>query len=322
MAELRQVPRRELPGRIDGNSPAFWYQGELRLFSSTGNPEMINRARDQFGPWQSEVVDLTLQEHVPVWVESAWLDSDGTLWAWYHHEPGGVCGDGSTLTAPEIGAAVSYDGGRTLHDLGIVLKAGGSPDCDAKNGFFASGHGDFSVVPDRARGYFYFVFTNYGGPIEEQGIVVARMAFEDRFAPAGAVWKYYGGEWSEPGVGGRTTAIYRARVAWGEANADSFWGPAVHWNTYLGRYVVLLNRACCEPEWPQEAIYISYISDLSRPDQWGEPAKLIDRSHIPDRPGFYPQVLGLEEGETDSVSGWYARLYIQGISDWEIIFSP
>src|SRR5262249_57438747 len=33
-AELRRVPRRDLPTRIDGNSPAFWRDGKLTLFSS------------------------------------------------------------------------------------------------------------------------------------------------------------------------------------------------------------------------------------------------------------------------------------------------
>jgi hypothetical protein len=317
---LREAPRRDLPTHIDGNSPAFWYQGELRLFSSTGNPEMISRARDQFGPWRSELVDLTFHGHVPVWVESAWLDSDGTLFAWYHHEPSGVC-DGSSLTSPEIGAAVSFDGGRTLIDLGIVLKSGELPDCGAKNGFFGGGHGDFSVVPDRENNYFYFMFTNYSGPLEEQGVVVARMSFAERYAPVGAVWKYYNGEWDEPGLGGRTTAIYRANTAWQRQDADSYWGPAVHWNTYLGKYVMLLNRACCAPGWPQEAIYIAFIDDLGQPKQWGTPARLLKASNISVGPGFYPQVLGLEEGETDSVAGWYARLYVQGVSYWEIIFS-
>jgi hypothetical protein len=249
------------------------------------------------------------------------MDTDGVLFAWYHHEPSGLCGDSSRLTAPEIGAAISFDGGKTLEDLGIVLKTGEYLNCDARNGYFVGGHGDFSVVPDRDRNYFYFVFSNYGGPIEEQGVVVARMAYEDRFGPAGAVWKYKDGDWNEPGLGGRMTAIYPATKAWEFEDADSFWGPAVHWNTYLEKYVVLLNHACCEEGWLQEGIYLTYVTDLGDPAGWGKPTKLLDAENIGFRAGFYPQVIGLEEGETDSVSGWYARLYIQGISKWEIMFS-
>ena len=81
-AELRRVPQRDLPTRIDGNSPAFWSEGQLKLFSSIGIPEMISEARDQFGPWTSQIVQGDLKEHYPVWVESAWLDSVGLLFLW------------------------------------------------------------------------------------------------------------------------------------------------------------------------------------------------------------------------------------------------
>jgi hypothetical protein len=82
-----------------------------------------------------------------------------------------------------------------------------------------------------------------------------------------------------------------------------------------------MNRACCQVGWLQEGIYISYLSDLSDPSTWGQPSKLLDAENIGFRAGFYPQVMGLEDGETDSIAGFYARLYIQGISRWEIIFS-
>ena len=175
-AELRKVPRRDLPTQIDGNSPSFWHEGKLNLFSSIGSPEWVSQARDQFGPWQTDTVQGSMLERGKIWVESAWMDSDGILFAWYHHEPAGLCADGSPLTAPEIGAAVSFDGGKTLEDLGIVLKSGELMNCQARNGYFGGGHGDFTVVPDRANGYFYFIFSNYSGALSEQGVVVARMA--------------------------------------------------------------------------------------------------------------------------------------------------
>jgi hypothetical protein len=320
-AELRRVPQRELPTSIDGNSPAFWREGKLKLFTSIGMPEMISEASDQFGPWKSEIVQGDIRDHYPVWVESAWQDSDGILFVWYHHEPLELCGSDSILTAPEIGAAVSFDGGETLQDLGIILKSGEILNCKAENGYFAGGHGDFSVVPDPDLHYFYFIFSNYSGSLDEQGVVVARMAYEDRFGPAGAVWKYRDGSWNEPGLDGRVTAVYPAKKSWEFADADSFWGASVHWNTYLEKYVVLMNHACCEVGWLQEGIYVSYVSQLDDPSSWSKPAKLLDSESIGFRAGFYPQVMGLDHGETDSVSGWIARLYIQGISKWEIIFS-
>jgi hypothetical protein len=46
----------------------------------------------------------------------------------------------------------------------------------------------------------------------------------------------------------------------------------------------------------------------------------MDGSRIGYRPGYYPQVIGLREGETDSLAGSIARLYIHGISNWELLF--
>ena len=313
--------RVDLPTHIDGNTSAFWADKTLNLFSSTGDPLMITRGPSQMGPFTSQEVDVSRQLHRPLWVEAAWRDEDGTIYGWYHHEPGGVCPGKSGLTAPKIGAVVSYDNGASVIDLGIVLESGDAPDCSAKNGFFASGHGDFSVVLDRKKQYFYFLFTNYGGDVSEQGVVTARLAFADRINPAGAVHKYYREEWLEPGIGGRMTPVFGANRAWQRDDADSFWGPSMHWNTYLARYVVLMNRSCCKPGWPQEGIYLSSTIDLADPTFWGHPTRILSGDQIGYRPGYYPQVMGIEPGGTDTLAGAVSRLYVHGRSTWLLHFS-
>ncbi len=316
--QITPAPRLELPVRPDGNSAAFWAGGAFHVFTSTGSPLMISTSGNQFTEYESQPVDVTAVAHSPLWMEAA-QRAGGVLFGWYHHEPGGVCGS-VPLTSPKIGAAFSVDNGRSFQDLGIVLESGDPVDCTAKNGFFAGGHGDFSAVPDRQRQYFYFFFTNYAGPLQRQGICAARLAWADRFSPAGKVWKYFEGKWEEPGLGGRCTPLFPARREWQRADTDSFWGPAVHYNTWLRRYVVLLNRSCCSPGWPQEGIYISFSDGPLESMQWTEPQKLMDGRQIGFRPGYYPQVLGLYPGETDSLAGQKARLYIHGISDWTITF--
>ncbi len=126
------------------------------------------------------------------WIEATWQDSDGTLYAWYHHEPSGVCPN-DTLTAPQIGALRSTDNGPDFEDLGIVLTALPVINCDAQNGFFAGGNGDFSVMFDSGTGYFYFFFSTYAGDVTDQGVAVARMAYANRKRPRGHVFKYYRG---------------------------------------------------------------------------------------------------------------------------------
>jgi hypothetical protein len=309
------APETHIPFRVDGNSPSIWRDGRLLFFTSDGNP-VVAEGNNQYELGQPQPITVEPGGR-SLWFESVWQDTDGTIYGWYHHEPGGVCSDGK-LTAPEIGAAVSYDGGKSFTDLGPILTSGDAVDCRAANGFFAGGHGDFSVILDRNQQYFYFFFTNYGGSVAGQGMAVARMAFEDRGKPAGAIFKYADGSWSEPGLGGKVTPVFPARVSWQRADTDSYWGPAVHWNTHLDKYVILLNRACCEPEWPQAGIHITFNDDLSNPSGWSTP-KLILRD-IPFGPGFYPQALGLDPDTTDSVVGERARLYVQGASRWEIVF--
>jgi len=150
---------------------------------------------------------------------------------------------------------------------------------------------------------------------------MARMAFADRTHPAGAVYKYYGGQWKEPGIGGRVTPVLPAAVSWDRLNTDSFWGPAVHWNTHLRRYVILLNRACCKTQWPQEGIYVTFTPDLSNPASWKEPVKIPYSQELDFSPGYYPQAFGTRVGESDSLVGEVGRFFIQGISKWEIVFS-
>lgn len=318
-ARLRPAQEVKFPTQADGNSPSFWLHNRLHLFTSVSCPLQLSIADSQFDEWKTYEVDITDLAGKGIWMEAAWVDDDGTVFGWYHHEPWGLYED-SLLTAPKIGAVVSFDGGRTIHDLGILLETGDDLNAQAGNGYFTGGHGDFSVILDRERKYFYFYFTNYGGPEENQGVVVARMAFADRFEPLGKVHKFHKGEWNEPGVGGRTTPIFPPVRAWRHKDPDCFWGPSIHWNTYLNCFVMLLNRARGEPGWSQEGIYITYAIDPSRPDNWKVPVKIMDGSELPGWSTFYPQVMGLERGSTDTLAGRVARFYVNGTSWWEIDF--
>jgi len=311
-----------MPSRVDSNSPAFWRDGKLHLINSAGVP-FITSGTDQILIYLGKPAESEIEgsPHFPMWIEAAWQDEDSTLYAWYHHEPGGVC-PGTALTAPEIGALVSTDGGASFTDLGVVLSSGDPLNCSTRNVFFAGGHGDFSVILDQERRYFYFVFDNYGGAASTQGVAMARMAFRDRAKPVGAVWKHYRNFWREPGLGGRLSPFLTAKVAWEQEHSDSFWGPSIHWNTYLQTYVALLNHACCSPTWPQEGIYVTFNRDLRNPDGWSAPQRILSADEIGFSPGFYPQVLGLGPEETDTLSGRVARLYVKGFARWKIYFDP
>jgi hypothetical protein len=301
----------QLPGFVDSNSPAVWWKGRLVVFTSDNTPKR-SEGPDLFQLTGPEVIKWE-GEAKSRWIEAAWVDSDGSILAWYHHEPGGLC-PGNELTAPMIGAAISHDGGYTFTDLGMILRSGEAPDCDAANGFFAGGHGDFSVVLDQSGQYFYFIFTTYGGPPERQGIGFARLPFEARLNPAGAVHKYHDGEWNEPGLDGKVTPILPPLAGWETDRTSAFWGPSVHWNYLIGSYVLLMNRTCCQPRWPQEGIYLTVNSDLADPAGWTGPVRLLEGGD------WYPQIIGLAPGDTSDFAGAESRLFIRGRSSLELVF--
>lgn len=320
VGQIRTAPYLAYPSSVvDGNSPGLWVDGRLKVYTSTG--DLLKMSGDDLRTLYMDAPPLIdSAAHQPMWIESIWRDpEDGTVYAWYHNEPGGYC-PGKGLTVPRIGALVSRDGGDTFEDLGIVLSSGDAPNCNSQNGFFAGGHGDFSVILDPAGEYFYFLFDNYGGAASTQGVTMARLAFEDRANPVGNLHKYYQGSWEQPGIGGRVTPVIPVRVGWERSNTDAHWGPSVSWNTHINKYVILLNRACCKPEWPQEGIYLSYSSDISDPKTWTTPTRILTPRDIGFAPGFYPQLVGTGPGESDSLTGQASRIFVKGISKWELVF--
>src|SRR5262249_27727981 len=157
--------------------------------------------------------------------------------------------------------------------------------CDTKNFYFAGGNGDFSVMLDREKRDLYFFISTYAGEAAEQGIAVARMRWSDRNRPTGKVWKWHRRNWSEPGLCGLVTPIFPAMIDWHQVNANAFWGPSIHWNSYLQQYVMLLNHAM-DKDWSQEGIYVSFNGELTRPDRWSAPGKIL--GDLP-KDAWYPQ---------------------------------
>lgn len=320
IAHVVSAPEIRMPSpTVDGNSPGVWVDGILQVYTSTGGERIMMAGAGIDSLYMVAGPTVESSAHFPMWIEAIWRDDDGTIYAWYHYEQDKLCG--GKMAAPQIGALLSTDGGKHFTDLGIVLRSGDGINCNAQNGFFAGGHGDFSVILDREKKYFYFLFTNYAGPAYTQGVAMARMAFEDRAHPEGAVYKYHSGEWNQPGVGGALTPVLPAARAWDYADSDSFWGAAIHWNTAIEKFVVVLNHACCKKEWPQEGIYLSFVSDLANPSSWTQPVKILDDSEIGFAPGYYPQIWGTEPFETDTIAGKSTRLFVKGRSKWRIEFA-
>ena len=250
--KVRSAPFVRMPGArefgepwgVDGNSPAErTATGGLLIFNSLQYPWRSEGA-NLFAMQESERVVIRDREALEggLWLEATYRDADGTLFGWVHNEVDPNC-ENEFLKVPQIRQMISHDDGRTWEDVGLLLAAPSNTyRCDTANMYFAGGNGDLSVCFDQASGYFYFYYTTYSREFSEQGIGSARLKYSDRFNPSGKVWRWNGGGWNEPGIGGHGAVIFPPASDWHFTDADAYWGPAVHYNTYLRQYVMLLNH--------------------------------------------------------------------------------
>ncbi|MBI4581853.1 MAG: hypothetical protein HY718_19305 [Planctomycetes bacterium] len=324
-----KIEDKQTDGEIDCNSPAHWDGDIMYMFYSTGHPwrssgpDFARLSR----PSQRTAIDNDEEWHRGPkgeqgarWIEATHKADDGKLYAWYHNEPPKICGR-DRLTAPRIGQMVSTDNGMNWHDQGLVLEApADSLNCETVNHYFVGGNGDFCVNVDNEKQYVYFFISTYNKDVTEQGVSLARMKYADRDEPKGKVFKWYKGRWDEPGIGGHVTPIFPARIDWHQPEVDAFWGASVHWNTYLRQWVMLLNRAR-DKAWAQEGVYVSFSPELGSAEAWSKPVKIVDARELV-KFKWYPQVVGQDAAarETDKLAGRKARLFVAGLSRWEIEF--
>jgi hypothetical protein len=310
-----------LPSAADCNSPCWWSQDGLHLLTATGRP-VHSSGPDLEHLERIGEVTFTSWRDGGLWIESVHQEANGWLLGWYHNEPAHYIPDEYQvgrqfpMTAPFIGAAISYDNGMSWDDLGLVLTGGPETlNLLERNYWFAGGNGDFSVILDHSGEYFYFLFGTYYRDVAQQGISLARLRYADRFSPVGKVEKWFEGAWQEKGMNGKVTPVVPVRAGWYSPQPDTFWGPSVHWNHHLKQYVILMNHAV-DPSWKQEGIYISLTDDIADPTSWSEPQRLLETG------GWYPQVVGdPARRETERAAGEETRLFIHGISKHRLRFS-
>ena len=294
----------------------YWHDGDKRTYSA------LATGRDMF--------NLTVERYLEIgddsgvthrWFESILKGDNGALYAFYHSEEKNPCS--FYYKTPEIGMAKSTDNGRTWKNLGIIIKvADDQNDCNALNGFFSNGAGDFSAIYDRQKKFVYITYTNYpmGNQIGEQGITFARLSAKDMDAPVGKTWIWYNGGFTEPGIDGLATSRFKPWTDFLAPNPDGFWGPSVHYNTHINKYVMLVTRTkdgdFTRLPFPTEGIYISTNSDIADPAGWTTPLKIVDGGH------WYPQFYGLNSQiqETSDEMGEWARFAMENNSHFIVRF--
>ena len=334
LARVLPAPELRLNGEVDSNSPAVWDlvdgQPQLHVFTSVNGIAHRSEGPDLADLTSAVAVTWINPPEQGVWMEAVVADDAGTWYGYYHNERAGVeCGDSGKVT-PRIGAARSSDRGVTWEDLGPILEA--PPDtsvCETTNQYFHGGVGDLSVVLDPDRQFLYIFYSEYLNDLSGQGVAMARMVWADRDLPAGRaeVWsrqawvpptevlfdgdQVQASSWIYPGG----SPLFTTTRSWHDAEgiADALWGPSVHWNTYLNRYVMLLNRAS-NVHFAQEGIYVSFSESLDQPGGWSAPRLILQGG------SWYPQVMGLEPGDTDKTAGRVARLFLHGTSSYLLEF--
>ena len=323
-AELQPATRLAFPVETDSNSPVFWRMRNgvttVNVLNSTGAPTLSSgQDLDALA-----VVRAARMEAAPAggwWMEAVVPDYRQVLYGYYHNEQPDVC-PGNSRSAPRIGAAKSYDGGRSWIDLGFIIEApAGSAQCQTSNHYFVGGVGDCSTLLDADRQWLYIFFSAYPRDIEGQGVAVARLRWSDRDSPAGRVAIWSDGIWRYPveredGQRAYDAAkpIFPTTRSFHARSVDGFWGPSVHWNTFLKQYVMLLNRAR-DGEFAQEGIYLSTARSLDDPTAWSAPLRILSGGR------WYPQVIGTDTGSgSDRLAGQRARLFIGGVSEYELVF--
>jgi hypothetical protein len=329
---LTAAPRLTFPGAVDSNTPIVQdrVDGQQRLFAMTsfgGTPSLsVGESLERLPP--PAAVHFQPHPGHGVWMESIIPADDGTWYGFYHQEqPAEMCGREDRFI-PRLAAARSHDQGQTWEPLGVVLEM--SPEthaCGSNNRFVLGGVGDVSVLLDADKQDLYFFYSQYVRNAARQGIGVARMAWADRDAPMGRITVWDDGAWlparEAAGAAGEVSWEYPAgapliapRQPWhdGQSSADVYWGPAVHWNTFLEQYVMLVNRARDET-FNTDGIYVAFARTLADVTAWSTPRKVANGG------GWYAQVVGLDEGDTDRRAGQRARFFQTGKSDFFIEFS-
>jgi hypothetical protein len=330
--ELQSAPSLALPGEVDSNSPAVWdrFEGQNTLFVMTSMAGQPWRAwgRGLTGLGKPQQMALGEWPEGGIWMEAVVQDDSGVWYGYYHNEvPPAMCRSAGAKVLPRIGAARSIDHGATWQPLGLILEAPPRTyDCTTDNKYFVGGVGDFSVQLDRQSQDLYFFYSLYLRAQGQQGVGVARLAWADRDEPSGKITIWRNRIWlPATGVGGMgaprwiypaASPIFPTAESWHDDDglADAYWGPSVHWNTYLSKYVMLLNRAK-DVDFAQEGIYVSLAAGLDDPLQWSAPSKILSGGR------WYPQVIGVENGTgTDKTAGQVARFYMSGRSQHVIRF--
>lgn len=209
-----------------------------------------------------------------MWLMSVFRQDEDKLLGFYHAEDHWPMQPNPNWAVwKSIGRTTSTDNGFTWNNQEQIITAETVKPLQTANG----GAGDFGVVWDKKNSRWICYY--------QEGFVYMAMSSDPEGKP-GTWYKYYEGDFTEPGIGGKQSKIPGLEDTPG-AN------PSIHFNTYLNEYVMVWGG------WDPAVIYISKSEDLIH---WDKPEVL---ANYPDKKLWYPTIIG----ESDQEAGMTARLY-------------
>jgi hypothetical protein len=148
-----------------------------------------------------------------------------------------------------LGLAKSTDDGATWQDLGLMISG---PQPYNSQGALDIGDGNLLVTTDTStlQKYFYIYFPEHCWISSTTvcsgftNLSVARAPYEalltaaskEQTTATGLFYKYYDGQWDQPGMGGKASELFPA--ATGETDGD----PQVVWSAYRNRFVAIMDN--------------------------------------------------------------------------------
>ncbi|MBX9718865.1 MAG: discoidin domain-containing protein [Microbacteriaceae bacterium] len=266
------------------------------------------------------------------WPFTLWEDpASGTWYSYMHSEDGSKCdtgGDGVGSDLRTIGVWSSTDEGANWDYEGVALSLDSERNFQAPaNNCFSQagwpkvgGPGDHDLVVGND-GYLYLVYNQFtyinpagvpaGVATNRGNMAVARSAISDKGLP-GTWYKYYNGEWTQPGQGGHETYVLSSANERQPKNEQR----SIAWNTYLEKYVAVFASG--------DGVYLTYSADLVN---WTQPEFLYQEtprsSTYGDSANFiaYVNLVGTGQGAsgTSNEIGRTAWLfYVLGNQNYEV----
>jgi hypothetical protein len=221
---------------------------------------------------------------------SIYRKSETDLIGFYHAEDYSFgTNNHSFVSWKSIASCYSTNNGAQWIKRGQILSAPGiKPEVPTWGGV-----GDFCVVRDEAQSRWVCIFTG----IVDQDIWMSVAISTDPEGKPGTWLKYRNGKFEEPGLGGNFD-----RLPGFEAFRGAVQNPAVHWNSFLKRYIMVMQTNGHIPEGSDvidTSVYLSESTDLVH---WTKPRILVQA--LPNERMWYPTVLD----RTDLQAGQEAYL--------------